>query len=252
MQIIDLKEDFGTLSETINRLVGLGYTHDFNIKDDSIVCLKTDIALSPDEFQIDHIYRFEGDSDPENQSILYAISSSKFDLKGTLVNGYGTSSDESSTKLIEKLNTHNNQNATENKSNDATPQRPGGERLLHASLVEMNLQEVIKQIKSETTWVDSDRNSVTLFKSETMRIVLIGLHENAELKSHKANGVISVQVLEGKIEFTAQKQITHLEQRQMIVLEENIFHSVKALSESFFLLTLAMNNKLTHEKKGNN
>ena len=131
----------------------------------------------------------------------------------------------------------------ENKSNDATPQPPDGEHILNAQLVEMNLEEVIKQIKSETTWTDSDRNSVTLFKSDRMRIVLIGLHENAELKPHKANGVISVQVIEGKIEFTADEQITHLEQRQMIALQENIIHSVKALTERFFLLTLAMNNK---------
>lgn len=239
----NLNESFGTLSETINGLVKLGYTHDFNIKDECIICNRTNITLSPDDFQIDHVYRFEGDSDPEYQSILYAISSSKFDLKGTLVNGYGTSSDEATSKLIKKLNTHKNQNIMENKSNDATPQRPEGDRILNAPLVEMNLEEVIKQIKSETTWADSDRNSVTLFKSDSMRIVLIGLHENAELKPHKANGVISVQVIEGKIEFTADEQITYLEQRQMIALQENIIHSVKALTESFFLLTLAMNNK---------
>lgn len=239
----NLSESFGTLSETINGLVKLGYTHDFNIKDECIVCRKTNITLSPDDFQIDQVYRFEGDSDPEYQSILYAISSTKFDVKGTLVNGYGISADETSTKLIEKLNTHHKQNKMENKSNDATPQRPEGERLLNAPLVEMNLNDVILQIKNETTWAESDKNSITLFKSETMRIVLIGLHEHAELKPHKANGVISVQVIQGKIEFTAEQQNTHLEVGQMIALQENIIHSVKALTESFFLLTLAMNNK---------
>lgn len=239
----NLNADFGTLSETINGLVKLGYTHDFNIEDECIVCNRTNITLSPDDFQIDHVYRFEGDADPEYQSILYAISSSKFDLKGTLVNGYGTSSDEATSKLIEKLNTHNNQNKMENKSNDATPQRPEGERILNAPLVEMNLDEFVKQIKNETTWADSDRNSVTIFKSETMRIVIIGLHENAELKPHKANGVISVQVLDGKIEFTAGEEKTHLEKGQMIALQENITHGVRALTESFFLLTLAVNNK---------
>jgi len=129
------------------------------------------------------------------------------------------------------------------KSNDATPQRPDGDRILNAPLVEMNLSEIIKQIKTETTWADSDRNSVTLFKSETMRIVLIGLHEKAELKPHKANGVISVQILEGKIEVTAEQQSTQIAMGQMIALKENIVHSVKALTECFFLLTLAMKDK---------
>ncbi|HMR18825.1 MAG TPA: cupin domain-containing protein [Sphingobacterium sp.] len=239
----NLNESFGTLSETINGLVKLGYTHDFNIKDECIICHKTNTILSPDDFQIDQVYRFEGYSDPEYQSILYAISSVKHNIKGTLVNGYGIFSDEYSSKLIEKLKTHNTQKVMENKSSDVTPQRPEGERLLNAHLVEMDLLEFMKQIKNETTWVESDRNSMTLFKSEIMRVVLIGLRENAEVKPHKANGVITVQVLEGKITFTTAQQTVQIEKGQMIALQENIVHSVKALTESCFLLTLAMSKK---------
>lgn len=131
----------------------------------------------------------------------------------------------------------------ENKSNDATPQRPDGERMLNAPLVEMNLNEFIRQLKTETTWAESHRNSVTIFKSDTLRIVLIGLHENAELTPHKANGVISVQVLEGKLSFSTEQQNTILEKGQMVALQENITHSIKALTETCFLLTLAMKSK---------
>lgn len=129
----------------------------------------------------------------------------------------------------------------ENKSNDATPQRPEGSRVLNAPLVEMNLQNLIAQIKGETTWTGSDRNSITVFKSETMRIVLMGLHNDAELKPHTANGIISVQVLEGKINFVANQKTCLIEKGQMIALQANIEHSVLALSEAFFLITLAMN-----------
>lgn len=129
----------------------------------------------------------------------------------------------------------------EYKSNDATPQRPEGERLLKASLVEMDLSAFTEQIKSETTWTDNERNSITIFKSEAMTIVLIGLHENAELKPHKANGTINVQVLEGKIEFSTQHQSTQIGRGQMIALQQDVMHSVKALTESFFLLTLVTN-----------
>lgn len=128
----------------------------------------------------------------------------------------------------------------ENKSNEATPQRPDGDRILNATLVEMDLNKFIAQIKQETTWKDSDRNSITIFKSELMRIVLMGLHADAELKTHVANGMISVQVLEGQINFTAAQQTLCLEKGQIIALQEKIPHSVFALKESFFLLTLAM------------
>ena len=48
----NINESFGSLSETINGLVELGYTHDFNIFEECIVCHRTNITLSPDDFQI--------------------------------------------------------------------------------------------------------------------------------------------------------------------------------------------------------
>ena len=128
----------------------------------------------------------------------------------------------------------------ENKSNEATPNRPEGERMLNAPMIEMDLNQYMEQLKQEPAWKESDRNSITLFKSDTMRIVLIGLHENAELKTHTANGIISVQVIEGLIKFTAEAQTASLEKGQMIALQQKIPHSVVAVRESFFLLTLAM------------
>jgi len=239
MSDIILNESFGTLSETINGLVKAGYTHNLNVKEDCLVCHQNNISLSPDDFQIDKVYRFEGASDPDDEAVVYAISSGKFGIRGTLVDGYGVSFNEETSKLIEKLNTHKAA-AQRIRANEATAQRPEGDRILDATLVEMDLNKFLAQIKSEKAWVDGDRNSVTIFKSETMRIVLLGLHEHAELKAHKANGVISVQVLEGKIEFATADRISTLEKGQMIALQANVVHSVTALSESFFLLTLAM------------
>lgn len=130
-----------------------------------------------------------------------------------------------------------------NKSNEATAQRPEGDRLLNASLVEMDLNKFIAQLKQETTWADSDRNSITIFKSDHMTIVLIGVHANAELKTHIAKGHINVQVLDGDIKFTAEQQTVSMGKGQMISLKENIPHSVLAIKESFFLLTMMINDK---------
>lgn len=234
-----LNESFGagTLSETINGLNKLGYTHDFNIQEECLVCQQTNDTLSPEEFQIDKVYRFEGASNPEDQSILYAISSAKYNLKGVLVNGYGLSSDEATSKLIEKLRT----NTVTTKSVVRSQQKEGQE-ILDNPLLEINLPMLIDQVKKEASWINTDRGSVVIFKSETMRIVLMGLKENAELKPHKANGRISVQLLEGKINFGQEQENYVLEKGQMIVLEENRTHNVKAVSDSFFLITLAAKN----------
>ena len=101
-----LKESFGTLSETINALIQLGYIHDFNIQEECIVCHQVNAKLAPEDFQIDKVYRFEGESNPDDQAILYVISSRRHHLKGTLVNGYGISSDKATSKIIELLETH--------------------------------------------------------------------------------------------------------------------------------------------------
>lgn len=127
----------------------------------------------------------------------------------------------------------------ENKQ-DATPQRPDGERILDASLVNMDLNEFKRQLRSESSWNDSDRNSITIYKSENMCIVLIGLHKGAELKKHTANGLISVQVLDGEILFATEEKSHVLHKGQMVALHKQIPHYVKALEESFFLLTIAL------------
>lgn len=100
------RENYGTLSETISGLKSEGYTLDFNIQEDCLVCHQSHVVLAPDEFEIDRVYRFEGATNPDDQSILYAISSKNSDVKGVLVNGYGISSDAATDLLISKLNTH--------------------------------------------------------------------------------------------------------------------------------------------------
>lgn len=126
----------------------------------------------------------------------------------------------------------------ENKSNEGTPQRPEGDRLLDASLVTMDLNYFIAQVRSEPSWKDSDRNSITIYKTNGLRLVLIALHEGAEMKTHTAAGIINIQVLEGELLFTANEQSVELSKGQMAALHTGIPHSVLAKKESVFLLTL--------------
>ena len=51
-----MKESYGTLSETINALYKEGYTLDFNIHEQYIVCHAAPLKLSPNEFEIDNEY----------------------------------------------------------------------------------------------------------------------------------------------------------------------------------------------------
>lgn len=124
------------------------------------------------------------------------------------------------------------------KNNDSTDLRPEGARLMDAPLVNIDIPEFIKQLKAETTWQTSDRNAITVFKTDGLRIVLIALHEDAILKTHTADGIISVQVIEGEIIFSTDSQSSIIKKGQMIALHKGLSHRVKAFKESVFLLTL--------------
>ncbi|HEY0978381.1 MAG TPA: phosphoribosylpyrophosphate synthetase [Flavobacteriales bacterium] len=96
---------YDTLSQAVNDLQRRGYVHDLQLGDDCVVCQARNVSLDPDEFRIDEFHRFEGMSDPEDQSIVYAISSTKHDLKGILVNAYGMDADALTQRLVAKLDT---------------------------------------------------------------------------------------------------------------------------------------------------
>jgi hypothetical protein len=92
-----------TLSETMNELRKQGYTEDFNLCQNSLECRKLDIKISGDAFKVDSFYRFEGESNPSDEAILYAISSDAHGLKGVLVNAYGIYSESVADAIMEKL-----------------------------------------------------------------------------------------------------------------------------------------------------
>ncbi|MCC6684767.1 MAG: phosphoribosylpyrophosphate synthetase [Bacteroidia bacterium] len=99
---------YATVSEAINDLARRGYTTDFELlaEKECLTCHKTSINLSPDEFEIDEIYRFEGDTDPGDEMIVFAISAKKHNVKGIVVNAYGMYSDTATSKIIERLKKH--------------------------------------------------------------------------------------------------------------------------------------------------
>ena len=98
-------KSFDTLTEAIQDLKKRGFNRDFNLRDTYIECATTGMQLSPDEFEIAEVHRFEGETDPGDEAVLYAIES-KDGIKGVLVNAYGPYSNPIPDKLIAKLSIH--------------------------------------------------------------------------------------------------------------------------------------------------
>ena len=96
-------KEMSTVTEVLDYLKTQGYTIDFNLKENSLVYPDSAVPLFPDEFVVDRHFRFEGMSDPDDEAIVYAISSEKYKLKGVLVNAYGIYSDPVSDQMMQAL-----------------------------------------------------------------------------------------------------------------------------------------------------
>ncbi|MDX1685523.1 MAG: phosphoribosylpyrophosphate synthetase [Saprospiraceae bacterium] len=99
---MSINRDYTTLLDAINDLKRRGYTSDFNVKQHCLTCGE-DFDLQTHEFEVDEMYRFEGDSNPDDSSIIYAISSEKHNMKGILVFAHSIYADPLSPGLVEKL-----------------------------------------------------------------------------------------------------------------------------------------------------
>ncbi len=99
---------YDTLSEAVNDLVTRGYTTDFLLQEERecLLCKDNSLELSPEDFMIDEVYRFEGISDPGDESIVFAISSRNHNVKGLVINSFGADFGYRSSKLVEHLRKH--------------------------------------------------------------------------------------------------------------------------------------------------
>jgi len=94
---------YDTVSEAVNDLKKRGFDVDFNLSENCIVC--HDDKFNADDFEITEVYRFEGNTDPSDEAVVYAIES-KNGKKGVLVNGYGISADVMDAEMAKKLTIH--------------------------------------------------------------------------------------------------------------------------------------------------
>jgi quercetin dioxygenase-like cupin family protein len=126
----------------------------------------------------------------------------------------------------------------ENTIIEATYNRPEGDREIDSPVLLIDIPDLIEQLKDENAWKENDRNSITVFKTGKMRIVLVTLHKDATMKTERPENIFSLQVLKGKVKVTTEFTSTEVEKEKIVALHEQIQYSITALKKSMFLLTI--------------
>lgn len=88
-----------TISEILETLKEDHYIHDLEFKSGVITSQSTGEEFNPDDLIIECSYRYEGDSDPSDSAVVYAITA-KSGTKGVLVDSYGTYADPELARII--------------------------------------------------------------------------------------------------------------------------------------------------------
>ncbi len=98
-----------TLSEVINLLKKEGYSTDFNLPNSCV-----EFRDDPGQFVIENTFRFDVQSDPDDQSVLYAIHCKRLNIKGILLNSYGLYHEPETSKILLDIQTdYSNEKGTE-------------------------------------------------------------------------------------------------------------------------------------------
>ena len=96
------KVNMDSLVTVLAEVEKLGFRSQFEVNGKYLVSLKTDKHFLPEEIKISHFYRFEGESNPDDNSIMYAIETNNNE-KGTLVDGYGPAADAETATFMRKV-----------------------------------------------------------------------------------------------------------------------------------------------------
>lgn len=92
-------KNYETLLEAVEGLKARGFTYDFDYQNACLFCSKVSEKFEAKDLKIVEYYRFEGMSDPDDNSIVYAIESNK-GHKGILIDAYGAYADEQKNAFI--------------------------------------------------------------------------------------------------------------------------------------------------------
>lgn len=86
---------YASVIKALEELKSMGFTVDFNLQEEAIY-------NHPDNYEILHIYRYEGDTNPDDEAIVYGIKSSTGE-KGVFVAGFSPNSESEAAKVLNEL-----------------------------------------------------------------------------------------------------------------------------------------------------
>ena len=110
--------------------------------------------------------------------------------------------------------------------------------LVHGGFVAVDIRAEIARLKSEPAWAGGDRHGSSLVKGDGINVALMMLKKGAKLQQHHTRAPITVQVVEGRVNFIANGKTQLVTPGMIVALDRAIAHSIEAVEECAIVLTV--------------
>ena len=108
---------------------------------------------------------------------------------------------------------------------------------ISGAALSFSLEDEMRILREELAKVPA-RIGRTLVKDGPLRVMLVGLHADGGMHEHRAAGPLTIHVLEGTIEVTADGKAWPLRAGELLALDGGVTHAVTSAQGGVFLLTV--------------
>jgi quercetin dioxygenase-like cupin family protein len=105
-------------------------------------------------------------------------------------------------------------------------------------LIEVDLATELQVVRASDSYHAADHAAKTIAKQPGIRVVLIALKPGGQMHEHHADAAITVQGIDGHVEFTVGERAVALTTGRLLTVPPGVPHRVRGMDESAFLLTI--------------
>jgi quercetin dioxygenase-like cupin family protein len=105
-------------------------------------------------------------------------------------------------------------------------------------LIEVDLAAELTALRASDSYQAADHAAKMIAKHSTIRVLLMALKPGGKVHEHHADGAITVQGVDGRVEFRVGESVVALTRGHLLTVAAGVPHSVIGIDESALLLTM--------------